>query len=150
MRALTLMPLFSIILLLGGQASFLPSYVYASHCCGCTCKPWMCACMGTSHCPRLQCHTDDSPDLQTETVTNRQTLDVSSAYSSSPSRATRSLRMNRLISVASFTECAGSHPPLTVFQSLQESLKFESDFLNYHVNQEDNINIAVNQMPGNE
>jgi hypothetical protein len=150
MRAFTLMPLFSIILLIGGQAPFLPNYVYASHCCGCTCKPWMCACMGTSHCPRLQCHTDDSSNLQAETVTNSQTLDISSAYSSSPSRATKSLRMNRLISIASFTECAGSRSPLTGFQSVQESLKFESYFLNYHVSEEDTINIAVNQMPGNE
>lgn len=150
MRAFTLMPLFSIILLLGGQTPFLPDYAYASHCCGCTCKPWLCACMGTSHCPRLQCHADDSTNLQAKTVTNSQTLDITAAYGSSPSPAPRSYRIDRLISIASFGECAESHSPLTIFQSVQESLKFEPDFLNYHVSEEDNINVAVDQMPENE
>jgi hypothetical protein len=147
MRALTLMPLFSIILLLGGQIPLAPQYAYASHCCGCTCKPWMCACMGTSHCPVLMCHTDDSPSLQAETVTNSQHLDISAAYASSPSR---SHRINRLINIASFGECARTHSPTEFFKNAEDRLRFEPDFINFHISEEDNINIAANQMSVNE
>lgn len=147
MRAFTFMPLFSLILLIGGQTPFLPDYAYASHCCGCTCKPWMCACMGTSHCPRLQCHTDDSHSLQAQTVTNSQNFDIAAAYASSPSRSNR---INRLINIPSFGECARTNSPTMFFNNEEDRLRFEPDFISYHVTEEDNIHVVVNQIAGSD
>jgi hypothetical protein len=150
MRAFTLMPLLSVILLLGGQIPFPSYYAYASDCCGCTCKPWMCTCQGVGHCPRLQCHGDDYSGLQAQTLTNNQELTISTSYASSPTPTFRAYRIDRLISIASLGQCARSKFPLTLSQYVQDRLRFEPDFLNYDTNEQDNVLVVVSEIKGSD
>ena len=137
MRAFKLMPLFSIVLMLGGQALIPSNYAYAGCCAPCKCFAY-CWCSGVNNCPRYQCQTDDFSSLQNES------LGISGAYASPPSPASRSHSIDRLIAVASSGQCARNNYTLKFFQGAEDRLKFEPDFLKYNDN-----NVAF-QIPMNE
>jgi hypothetical protein len=146
MCVLKLIPLFSIVLVLGGLA--LPSnYAYA-WCCGCKCMPTICYCMGTGNCPNLKCHTDDSPSLQAQTVINNEKFDILGSYASSPFPTMRSYSIDRLIARASSDQCDKSNFALKFFNTAEDRLKFEPDFLKYNASQDNEIlasQISVNE-----
>lgn len=146
MRAFKLMPLFSIILVLGGQPLVSSNYAYAGCCTPCTCMAY-CWCAGVNNCPRYACDTDDSASLQVQALNNNERLDLSGSYASSPAPALRSHSIDRLITVASTGQCAKSNFRMKFFQSAEDRLKFEPDFLKYNASQDNDV--LAFQIPAN-
>jgi hypothetical protein len=147
MRAFKLMPLFSIVLVLGGLPLFPSNYAYATCCAPCKCFLW-CWCAGVNGCPRPACHMDDSASLQVQTMTNSENLGISGSYASSPSPAPQSDRIDRLITLAGSGQCAKNNYTMKFLRSAEVRLKFESDFLKYNASEDNNI--VAFQIPMNE
>ena len=148
MRAFKLMPLFSIIFVLGGQPLFPFNYAYAGCCAPCKCYGW-CWCAGVNNCPKYQCHMDSSASLQAQALTNNERLDITGSYSSLPSPPTlRSYSIDRLIARTSSDQCDKNNVALNFFRTAEDRLKFEPDFLKYNASVDNAI--VVSQMPLNE
>jgi hypothetical protein len=148
MRVLKFVPVFLFFLLMGGQV-LLAEKVYAGKsCCGCSCNSLWCYCPGQGGCAWYQCHTDDSPTLQAQTLTNNERLDITGSYASSPSPTFRSYSIDRLIARTSSDQCDKNNLALKFFQSAEDRLKFEPDFLKYNPSEDNNI--VASQMPLNE
>src|SRR5215470_9313613 len=99
MRAFKLVPLFSIIFMLGGSPLLTSSYyAYAQWwCCDpCVCAGW-CVCNGSNGCPRYGCDRYDSASLQGQAMGNNEKLYVSGSYVSSPAPSLKANRIDRLI-----------------------------------------------------
>ena len=132
------MPLFCIIFMVSGLP-LLPSYnAYATCCAPCKCYAY-CWCAGINNCPKYQCHTDDSASLQVQAMNSNEGLDVSGSYASSPAPAIKSHSIDRLITVASSGQCARNNYTLKFFQSAEDRLKFEPDFLKYNAGEDNDI-----------
>jgi hypothetical protein len=143
MRRLKLIPILSIILALGSHSIFLSSQAYGWGCCrNCPCSG-ACNCPGTGGCPWFPCATDDdSPTLQAQTVTINEELDITGSYASSPAPAFRSHSIDRLISRTSSDKCNKNNFALKLFQTAEDKLMFEPDFLKYNVSEDNDIVVS--------
>ena len=150
MRVFRLVPVFLFSLMLCTQVSvvFFPGQAYAWSCCGCNCRAFGCYCPGQGGCNWYPCHTDDSTILQAKTVIDNEILDIRGNYDSRPSPAFRSRSIDQLIPRMSSGQCDKNNFALKFFQSAEDRLTFDPDFLKYNVNQDNSI--VVSQMPLNE
>jgi hypothetical protein len=155
MRVLKLILLLSIIQVLGGQLLFPSGNAYAKPCCpDCNSCAWFftkCWCPGLNGCAWFYCaphHPDDSSTLQARTLTNNERLDITGSYSSVPSSTPRPDNIDRLITLPSSGQCARYNLTMKFFQSAEDRLKFEPDFLKYNSSQDNNI--VAFQIPMNE
>ena len=142
MRVLKLLPLFSLFFVLGGQVMFLPVEIYAGFkrpcCTSCPCVI-TCICPGPNQCPYFTCHSANAPTVQGQTVVSNKMLDLRGSYDSRPSPSFRPISIDRLITPASSGQCARNNFLLKFFQGAEEQLKFDSDFLNYNVGQDNSV-----------
>jgi hypothetical protein len=118
---------------------FFPSQAHAWSCCGCSCRALGCYCPGQGGCIWYPCHTNDSPTLQAETLTNNERFDVTGSYSSTPSPSPTSYSTDRLIARASSDQCYKNDLSRKFFHSAEDRLVFASDLLNY---KDDNKNVV--------
>lgn len=141
MRLLKLVPLFSFLLMLGGQFTFPPGQAYAGCCLTCPCMAY-CICPGVGSCRYFYCpphQPDDSTVLQVQRVPGNETLDIRANYNSPTSPALTSTSVDRLITVTSSGQCAKSNFRMKLLQSVEVDLKFEPDFLKYNTSKDNNI-----------
>jgi hypothetical protein len=132
--------------LVAGQISFPSINAYAG-CCGCTCKPWMCYCMGTGGCPYLQCHIDDSGSLQVQAMDSNEHLSISGSYAASPPPPYESYAIDRLIARSISGQCARTNYTLKLFETPKDRLNFETDFLKYKDGEDNTVEIVARQIP---
>ena len=100
MRTLKLVPLF-LLVLLGGQQSFLDNLVYArhnaNHCCMCgVCKSY-CWCPGQANCSL--CHTDDGDTILSPVSANNLSIDIRQTAQLRPGKVVTSDYVERTMAV---------------------------------------------------
>jgi hypothetical protein len=140
MRAVTLMPVISIVLALGGYL-FPSNYADAGCCAPCTCYAW-CWCAGINNCKKYACNRDDSASLQIQAMNSNEKLDVSGTYVSLPASAPILSSLERLIARSISGQCASNNYVLKLFQGPEDTLKLEPDFLTFPVSEDDSMDIG--------